>query len=194
MMMTSNLNVARDTCARSKTVASYQPPLHETLAACTVSRTTSGVKSTYWFTSAPLGGGGHLAPNPNVALPFIEELGLSLDGDIDALLCITSRLSGRRDANLSSWPAFISKGTLFLKVPNSDCDLVTSGFGFKESVAAVLELAEEVLDCSNVVICLDKGRPDLAQILRAFLFVGFEIVHPSVYNFSSCYVLVGQSF
>ncbi|KAJ3107237.1 Ornithine decarboxylase antizyme 2 [Phlyctochytrium planicorne] len=199
--MTSNITAFHENYTSGKSVVSYQPSTQETLAACTVSQTASGAKSTYWFTSAPPPASAvgrssrHLAPNPNVSLSFVEEVGLTVEGDVDALVCISSRLRGIEEGNGEScWPAFISRGTLFLMVPNSDGDLVSSGFGFKESVAAVLELAEDVLDCTSVVICLDKTRSDLSEILRAFLFVGFEVVHPSVYAVNSKFVLVGQSF
>ncbi|KAJ3416497.1 hypothetical protein HDV05_001234 [Chytridiales sp. JEL 0842] len=91
-----------------------------------------------------------------------------------------------------TWSAFISAKTLFIKVPESDTVTAANGFGFKESIVAVLDLADDVLKCSNIVICLEKNRKDLASILRSFLFVGFEMVHPSVYNVGHKYVMVAQ--
>ncbi|KAJ3381100.1 Mitochondrial inner membrane protease atp23 [Entophlyctis sp. JEL0112] len=86
-----------------------------------------------------------------------------------------------------NWDGFLTdKKTLFIHVPNSSSFGPFSGqsasFGFRECVVAVLELAEDVLGVGNLVVCLDKDRDDLAVLVRAFLFVGFELVHPSVYN------------
>ncbi|KAJ3289187.1 hypothetical protein HDU79_004246 [Rhizoclosmatium sp. JEL0117] len=105
------------------------------------------------------------------------------------------------DVNVS-WPGFLTdKKTLFIHVPVTasfssflqSAQAGANGFGFRESVVAVLELAEDVLGVQNLVVCLDKDREDLANLIRSFLFVGFELVHPSVYD-SNRFILVGSSF
>jgi len=152
-------------------------------------------------TAASLGNSGGIwmaHPSPMVAKSFIEETshafgegGLKWE-DIDAILCITSRqnVGPHGTVQYISWSAFITRGTLYIKVPNLS-NLQQNVF--KESVVSVLELAEDMLGCQNIVVCLEKSREDLSNLLRAFLFVGFEVIHPSVFNLGKQFVLVGQS-
>ncbi|KAJ3127710.1 hypothetical protein HK098_005946 [Nowakowskiella sp. JEL0407] len=111
--------------------------------------------------------------------------------DCTKSVTIHSMVPGEGGRKGREWKAVVAKSTLFVKVPAS-IDWEESGFGFKESVVAVMELAENVLECSELVFCLQKSRPDLTLLIRAFMFVGFEIVHPTVYNFGEDYVLVGS--
>ncbi|KAJ1552955.1 hypothetical protein HK096_009782 [Nowakowskiella sp. JEL0078] len=102
---------------------------------------------------------------------------------------IYSWVPERKGDESKAWRAIVSKNTLFIKVPDSV--EWEGGFGFKESVVAVMELAEDILGCGDLVVCLQKTRSDLNSLLRAFMFVGFEIVHPSVYKLGSDHILVG---
>lgn len=51
--------------------------------------------------------------------------------------------------------------------------------GSKESFVSLLEYAEEVMECSQVIICLDKNRKDRAALVRMFMFLGFTSLPPS---------------
>ncbi|KAH8670843.1 ornithine decarboxylase antizyme-domain-containing protein [Xylariales sp. PMI_506] len=51
------------------------------------------------------------------------------------------------------------------------------GRELKPAVMALLELAESPLDCSQVVICLDRSMPedDARDLIRSFQWVGFKL-------------------
>ncbi|KAJ3330133.1 hypothetical protein HDU76_006365 [Blyttiomyces sp. JEL0837] len=138
--------------------------------------------------------------SPALALPFIEEMRNAVQGqNVSAVLCIaTPRTSNSRGSSGASdtviWPGFICGNSVFIRIPESIGLTGGNSFGFKESVIAALELAEDAFGCDSLVFCLDKTRKDIASLLRSFLFIGFEIVHPSVYNVGEKFILVGQSF
>ncbi|KAI8929904.1 hypothetical protein BC831DRAFT_508780 [Entophlyctis helioformis] len=94
------------------------------------------------------------------------------------------------EAGMMHWPGFIFDSVLFAKLPpashwNSDAD------SFNSSILALLELAENCLDCTRVVVCLDKSLFNLPSVLRMFRLIGFELVHPQVYSFGDDFVLCG---
>lgn len=49
----------------------------------------------------------------------------------------------------------------------------------KHSFISLLEFAEEKLDCTAVVLCMRKDRQDRAQLVRTFLFLGFQPLSPN---------------
>uniref|UniRef100_T1HP42 Ornithine decarboxylase antizyme n=2 Tax=Rhodnius TaxID=13248 RepID=T1HP42_RHOPR len=50
--------------------------------------------------------------------------------------------------------------------------------GSKEAFITLLEYAEEVLKCTDIIVCLKKDRPDRAQLVRTFMYLGFSILPP----------------
>ncbi|KAF0492646.1 ornithine decarboxylase antizyme [Gigaspora margarita] len=82
------------------------------------------------------------------------------------------------------WEGFVMNSVLFLK-GNGVVEL-------KESIVAILELAEECLKCDSLVVCLDKKYPQLPTIIRSFLYVGFELVLPGTFSHSNDFLLVGM--
>lgn len=80
--------------------------------------------------------------------------------------------------------------TLYVKSRNYD------GVNARENVIALLELADEAMECDSVVICLDKTNPDLSSTLHSLLYVGGSIVHADAsqgieFMHSADYVLIG---
>ncbi|KAJ3395984.1 hypothetical protein HDU92_004481, partial [Lobulomyces angularis] len=105
---------------------------------------------------------------------------------ISSLVSITSK--NNMEKSEQNWSSFLSENTLFIKISrNVSFD---AGFGFKDSICSVLELAEEVIGAENIVICLDKEQSDLSGLLRSFMFIGFELIHPSVLSLDN-FVLLG---
>ncbi|RKO87387.1 hypothetical protein BDK51DRAFT_41658 [Blyttiomyces helicus] len=97
----------------------------------------------------------------SLASPFVEAVRSGFE-KIDAVLHIDSpQQDGDGRGGLGSWPAFVANETMFVKIPEASLAGREPFAGFKENVVAILELAEEVLECSNVVVCLDKSRADL---------------------------------
>ncbi|KAJ2061506.1 hypothetical protein GGI08_002845 [Coemansia sp. S2] len=58
---------------------------------------------------------------------------------------------------------------------------------------ALMDLAEEVLKCFSVVVALPKNNSsaEAVSLARAFLYSGFELVSPLLYQPSPAYLLVG---
>ncbi|KAJ3068321.1 hypothetical protein HDU98_008485 [Podochytrium sp. JEL0797] len=136
---------------------------------------------------------------------FINEMEGALESARERAVQVVSIRAKTVGEEVMLWPGFLTdRKTMFIHVPLSFLQPVASaaaagsagggGFGFRESVVAVLELAEDVLGVQSLVVCLDKDREDLATLIRSFLFVGFELVHPSVYDATNKFVLVGSSF
>uniref|UniRef100_A0A3Q2ZLG8 Ornithine decarboxylase antizyme 1b n=1 Tax=Hippocampus comes TaxID=109280 RepID=A0A3Q2ZLG8_HIPCM len=71
------------------------------------------------------------------------------------------------------WDAVVSSSALFVEIP-----LEPLPEGSKESLASLLEYAEEHLKVVGVFVCFYKNRDDRAKLVRTFSFLGFEIVKP----------------
>lgn len=61
----------------------------------------------------------------------------------------------------------------------------------RESIVALLDLADEHLECSALVIALERSSPALAGLLHSFLYVGATVVTRPPYPVDDAYVLVG---
>ncbi|KAF9162206.1 hypothetical protein DFQ26_003745 [Actinomortierella ambigua] len=105
----------------------------------------------------------------------------ALPVEVLTTLTITSN-----DDKKNVWYGFIADDALFLR---------GDGWGdmeIRESIVAVLELAEEQLGCEKVYLCLEKGHPDLADLVRALMYADFQMVHPSVLpNADPKYLVLG---
>jgi hypothetical protein len=55
----------------------------------------------------------------------------------------------------------------------------------------LLDLADEQLDCSALIIALDRSSPALGELLHALMYVGGSVVTKPVFPINSAYVLVG---
>ena len=68
-------------------------------------------------------------------------------------------------------------------------------FGFSsfilDSVVALLDLASEHLECSALVIALERANSALKELLHSFLYVGASVVTKPPYPLDNAYVLVG---
>ncbi|GLH07785.1 Ornithine decarboxylase antizyme [Gryllus bimaculatus] len=42
----------------------------------------------------------------------------------------------------------------------------------------LLEYAEDVLNCEQIIVCFCKDRPDRALLVRTFMFLGFAALPP----------------
>ncbi|KAJ2801391.1 hypothetical protein H4R20_003689, partial [Coemansia guatemalensis] len=111
---------------------------------------------------------------------------------------------------LSAWHGFIVDGVLFVYVP----EFSGTEHDFRSAVMALMELAEDVLACSSVIVALPKAlqmsssgnthptasasggglsldTAAAASLVRAFMYSGFELVSPMLYCPSPAYILVG---
>lgn len=80
----------------------------------------------------------------------------------------------------------VTKSVMVLKAPDA-----VQAFT-KESLINILDIAETI-GCEKVVVAINKGMlpaTEKVQILKAFMYVGFEMVHPSVMNVDN-HILLG---
>ena len=59
------------------------------------------------------------------------------------------------------------------------------------SIVALLDLADEHLDCSALVIALERASASLGSLLHSFMYVGASVVTRPPYPLDDAYVLVG---
>jgi len=85
-----------------------------------------------------------------------------------------------------------------LAVPGNDRGLyvdagTVENVQLKECIVALLELADEHLHCTSLVIALSKSSPDLGDILHALMYVGGTVVSRPPFPVAKGYILVGIS-
>jgi hypothetical protein len=61
----------------------------------------------------------------------------------------------------------------------------------RESIVALLDLADESLQCSAIVIALDRSLPSLGDLLHSLMYVGGTVVTKAPFQVDSTFVLVG---
>ncbi|KAJ2081058.1 hypothetical protein H4R24_002629 [Coemansia sp. RSA 988] len=107
---------------------------------------------------------------------------------------------------LPAWHGFIVDGVLFVYVS----EFSGTEHDFRSTVMALMELAEDVLACSSVIVALPRAlqissgntpptasgglsldTAAAASLVRAFMYSGFELVSPMLYCPSPAYILVG---
>jgi len=62
----------------------------------------------------------------------------------------------------------------------------------RESIVALLDLADECFHCSALVIALDRSSPALGDVLHSFLYVGGTVVTKPPFQVDPAYLLVGM--
>jgi len=71
------------------------------------------------------------------------------------------------------------------------CELFFSLLNIRRSVVALLELADEQLECSAVIIALPKTSKGLDDLIHSLMYVGGQIVTKPPFKASPAYLLVG---
>jgi len=90
----------------------------------------------------------------------------------------------------ASWEGVI------LSLPGQPKTLYVGGKGaekvkLRESIVAILDLAEEHLECESFVIALDKSSPALGDLLHSFMYLGGTIVSEPPFPCDPACILVG---
>eukprot|EP00794_Sanderia_malayensis_P006532 gene6532-7274_t len=74
---------------------------------------------------------------------------------------------------ISEWNGALVQRTLYLELPHTSLPS-----GIKEGFVALLDHAEDVLKATKLFMCIPKSITSRAEVLRAFMFMGFQIVNP----------------
>lgn len=64
--------------------------------------------------------------------------------------------------------------SLFIKFPRADGWLLDD---FTQSIVALIELAEVILDCDRLFVCVDRQAKALNSLVHSLMYVGFSICH-----------------
>jgi len=62
----------------------------------------------------------------------------------------------------------------------------------RESIVALLDLADEQLQCSALVIALERSSPALGELLHSLMYVGGTVVTKPPFTADPAYILVGM--
>jgi len=76
--------------------------------------------------------------------------------------------------------------TIYVDGKNAD------SVNLRESVVALLELADEQLECAALVIALERSSPALGDLLHSLMYVGGTVVTKPPFQVDPTYVLVGM--
>ncbi|GFQ65377.1 ornithine decarboxylase antizyme 1 [Trichonephila clavata] len=104
----------------------------------------------------------------SVSVKWDEVTKDSLDGAVK--LAFNFHLT---DSKAVTWESVLWKRRLYVQVP--DCGMCD---GSKDSFLTLLEFAEDELQCSHVIVCFNKNRPDKVALVRTFMFLGFSMLAP----------------
>ncbi|KAK0461378.1 ornithine decarboxylase antizyme-domain-containing protein [Desarmillaria tabescens] len=85
---------------------------------------------------------------------------------------------------------------MVLELPGKPKTLYVDGksaqsVSLRESVVALLDLADEQLACSALVIVLERSSPTLGQLLHSLMYVGGSVVTKPPFEVDPAFVLVG---
>jgi len=83
-----------------------------------------------------------------------------------------------------------------LDIPGSTKTLYVDGksaksVSLRESIVALLDLADESLGCGLLVIILERSSPNLDVLLHSLMYVGGTVVTKPPYQVDPAFVLVG---
>jgi len=105
-------------------------------------------------------------------------------------------LSYAKKVSISAPNMGASFGGVVLELPGQPKTLYVDGksaesVSLRESIVALLDLADERLGCSALVIALERSSPNLSALLHSLMYVGGTVVTRPVYAANPAYVLVG---
>lgn len=62
----------------------------------------------------------------------------------------------------------------------------------RESIVALLDLADERFECAALVLVLEKSSPVLGELLHSLMYVGGTVVTAAPFAVDPAYILVGM--
>lgn len=83
-----------------------------------------------------------------------------------------------------------------LEMPGSPKTLYVDGksaesVSLRESIVALLDLADEKLECTSLIIVLERSSVNLGKTLHSLLYVGGTVVTKPLFKVDPAFVLVG---
>ncbi|PVG00325.1 hypothetical protein CPB86DRAFT_782652 [Serendipita vermifera] len=93
-------------------------------------------------------------------------------------------------SNNTAWDAFV------LDLPNRPKTLYVDGQAvrltdLRESVVALLDLADEQLECSSVIFALPRSAEGLDDLIHSLMYVGGQLVTRPWFKTNTAYLLMG---
>jgi len=84
-----------------------------------------------------------------------------------------------------------------LELPGEPKTLYVDGKGaesvkLRESIVALLDLADEHLECAALIIALPRSSPALSEVLHSLMYVGGTVMTKPPVPSNPAYVLVGM--
>jgi len=83
-----------------------------------------------------------------------------------------------------------------LELPGKSKTLYVDGksaesVSLRESIVALLDLADESLACNSLIIVLERSSPNLGSLLHSLMYVGGAVVTKPPFQVDPAFVLVG---
>ncbi|KAI8373738.1 hypothetical protein BD560DRAFT_394195 [Blakeslea trispora] len=140
-------------------------------------------------------------PGQNDFIAQVFGQASAFSAQVEEILTITTKQIGRTEKCMRNLTceSFIHNDVVFLSSPfvGNHAGLLNWADGeFQSCITHLIELAEEKTGCHALVVWIDKHeyKQSLSTILRAFMYLGFEMVDPCVYGQEPGYILVGYEF
>jgi len=92
-------------------------------------------------------------------------------------------IKNEKKEEIAHWNAFITPNREYLFVESSSLTQQN-----KESFAMLLDLAEQ-LGCSHSFIIIQKNNPQLADIIRTYMIIGFHLINPRTISVKDCIMM-----
>jgi len=105
-------------------------------------------------------------------------------------------LSYSRSVSISAPNIGMAFEGVVIDVPGKPKTLYVDGksaesISLRESIVALLDLAVESLECSVLIIALERSCPNLGALLHSLMYVGGSVITKPVYQVAPDFVLVG---
>lgn len=130
-----------------------------------------------------------------------SDLGQTSDDALELLATLFPRdavnaLPHAKRVSISSPGLGASFDGVVLTLPGKPRTLYVDGksaeiVSLRESIVALLDLADEHLECNALVIALEKTTPALGDLLHSLMYVGGTVVTKPPFQVDPAYILVG---
>jgi len=107
-----------------------------------------------------------------------------------------SALPHAKSVSISAPDMGVEFNGIVLQAPGQPKTLYVDGksaqsMNLRESIVALLDLADEQLGCSALIIVLERSAPNLSSVLHSLMYVGGTVVTKPLYKANPGFVMVG---